>query len=163
MPTFLEIVLQDADGRPGVMRVPVNDVALPAGYQAKLDALTALFGGTTANFLTKANVKKTRVVIESVENDVRPAAADIRLAWKVEVQPVGEDTFTFQIPGRNDLGVMTTEISKGVLLDTDLAVWTAFLDALAITTGLELESESGATAVPVGARAITTKRVAPRI
>lgn len=163
MPSILEVVLQDADGRPGVMRVPVSDVALPAGYQTKLDALTAVFGGTTANFLTTANVKKTRVIIESAENDVLPAASDIRLAWRVDVQPVGEDIFTFQIPGRNPLGALTSAISKHQLLDTTQAVWDAFIDALAITTGLELESESGATAVPLGARAISTKRQAPRV
>ena len=163
MPSKVEIVLQDADGRQGTASFYVNDVALPAGYQTKLDALTAVFGGTTANFLTTANVFKTRVIIESAENNTLPAASDIRLAWRVDVQPVGEDIYTLQIPGRNPLGALTSAISKHQLLDTSLAVWTDFTDALAITTGLELEDENGTTSVPLGARAISTKRQAPRV
>jgi len=162
VPSRLQIVLQDSDNRKGVFDIPVADVALPAGYQTKIDAVTALLGGTTTNFLTSSTVFKSRVIIESAENNVLPASSDIRNTWKISAVAPAEDEFTFSLPGRLTLGALTTEVSKGALLDTALAVWTNFLAALA-AAGVDLQSPLAASAVPLGARALTTRRERPRI
>lgn len=164
MPSFVEVVFQDADGRTGSLMLPVDDVALPSGYQAKIDALTAIFGGTSASFLTMANVKKTKVIIESAENATLPTSGDIRTTWEVYASATGHPQFRFQMPGRNVLGSLTTVESKGVLIDQSLGVFDSLVAALAPSTGLGLKDQPNGDSAYINAmRAKTGKRVTPRI
>lgn len=163
MPSFVEVVLQDADGRLGRLVIPVTDVALPTGYDTKLAALTTVFGGTTQAYLTAANVRKTRVIIESAESLTLPTTGDIRLNWEIYASATGHPQFRFQMPGRNPLGSLTTTESKGVLIDQSLECFDALVLALS-DTGVGLrDHENNAAAFINGMRAKTSKRMAPRI
>jgi hypothetical protein len=164
MSSFVEVMLQDGDGRHGRMIIPVADVALPTGYQAKLDALTALFGGATTEFLTSANVRYTRVIIESSVYDTVPTiASDIRNTWRVRASAAGYAPFYWQLPGRLTIPEMTTEESKGVLIDQSIPAFDALVAALAASTGLGMKDKAGHAAFLNAMKARTTRRVDPRI
>lgn len=164
MATFVEVMLQDGDNRHGRMIIPVADVALPSGYQAKLDALTALFGGATTAFLTSANVRFTRVIIESSVFETLPTGqSDIRNTWRVRASAPGFDPFYWQLPGRLTLPAMTSEESKGVLIDQSLPAFDALVAALASSTGLGMKDKDGHDAFINAMKARTTRRVDPRV
>lgn len=166
MASYLKIKLQDGDGRTGDARIPIADVALPAGFDALVAAALAVFGGTTNAFLTQATVKSWAVEIVTDVNAALPAAGDIRTAWKVGAFAAltpGADPFTFQIPGRNTNPVLTLASSKNVLLDPSQPAWTAFVAALA-PAGLDLvDPDNDDSAALTGAKAIVTQRVNPRV
>lgn len=166
MVSYLRICLQDGDGRTGFANLPVEDVALPAGYQAKIDAVTAVMGGQSTAFLTEATVRYTEVCIRSAINETLPARGDIRDNWITQAQAAltpGSRPFTFQIPGRNTNPVLTLASSKNTLIDPTQPAWTSFVAAL-LAAGVGLvDPELDDAALLLGARADTSKRRAPRI
>jgi hypothetical protein len=161
--TFVEVVLQDADGRKGRLMLPLVAQTVPTGLDTKIATLTALFGGNTTSFLTSSTVRQYRIIMESAESDTLPADGDIRNVWEVKASDGNHKPFKFQIPGRNTLGALTSEETKGEFIDQSSPAFDAFVTALG-TGEVELwDYKNGAQAFVNSMRAASTRRQSPRL
>jgi hypothetical protein len=140
--SHLDLLTRDANGRKAVTRIPVSAVALPAGYQAKIDAVVdaitdAALAGVSL-LTTPEMIWYTRVVIEqTVLSSNLPAAGDKSVAWRFQALPTAGSgyvkPFSFALPCRNVQDTDTTEVSKGKVIDTENSHFQSLITALGAT------------------------------
>lgn len=167
MATYLEIILRDSDERVGKLSVPVAAVALPAGYQAKIDAVTdaLTLAPVHTSLLTHVDaIYGTRVVIDqAVINPSPPGSGDIRAVWELLFSPPdpanGTKVMRSQLPGRTDSAGAYDQGSRGYLVDQNNVAWVDFAAALsAAGVDVKVNYPTFASAMLRGARALTSRR-----
>lgn len=167
MTSFLEIESWDGDSRTAKSRIPVADVALPAGYAAKATAIiTALTNTAGGNQMLPDvnNVYGYRVVIDQAPRvTTPPTVCDVRNTWEFLGKPVlaanGTKTFKFQVSGRYIDAGNVAPGSRGFLVnDANVAFQT--LQTALLSSGVDMKTPYNltASAALVGGRALTSKR-----
>jgi len=167
MASKLKFLMQDSDKRLGVFENDVADVALPAGFQTKLTALTdALVDDTGAMPLVDPpeSIFKTQLVIQSAAlNTGLPLTGDIRSSLEMLYAPTlavnGSELFRHQMPGRNTSALILSTGSHGFTVDTSNLAWIALVAALG-ASGVDVKTpyNIAASATLQDARARSAKR-----
>lgn len=172
--TFIRLYGQDTLNELGSLDVQVAAGTVPAPVNTAVTTLAAAtFDGVNGTPKpSEMHYVGFEYIISSVPErfalDPVAGAGDVRSKWDFSASPVGAPPIRFHLPGRMT-GPGSEELYDAV--NTVLwnragaggAIWTAFIDALAVAALSAPADKTGAFAPIVGAIANSRSRVKPRV